>query len=65
MDDVEALADRLQRLLTDRALARAMGDAGRRRARRLFTWPGVVGRMLDVMAPLVRAEERAVCTLAS
>jgi starch synthase len=65
VDDPDALADRLLRLLTDRGLARTMGEAGRQRARRMFTWERVVGRMLDVMTPIVRAGERATCTLAS
>lgn len=47
--DVDALTDRLVRLLTDPALARTMGDAARARARALFTWPHVVGRMVDAM----------------
>jgi glycosyltransferase involved in cell wall biosynthesis len=50
VDDVDDLTERLLRLLRDRALARRMGAAGRERARRLFTWPQVVGRMLEVMA---------------
>ena len=56
VDDVEALTDRLLRLLEDRELARRMGEAGRERARRLFTWPQVVGRMVEVMADGRREE---------
>ena len=44
------------RLLEDRELARRMGEAGRERARRLFTWPQVVGRMVEVMADGRREE---------
>ena len=56
VDDVEALTDRLLRLLEDRELARRMGEAGRERARRLFTWPQVVGRMVEVMVDGRREE---------
>jgi starch synthase len=49
LDDVDALTDRLVSLLSDPALARAMGEAGRARAERLFTWPKVVARMTEVM----------------
>ena len=53
VDDVDALTDRLWRLLSDPVLARAMGDAGRARARDLFTWPRVIGRMSEVMTAIV------------
>jgi hypothetical protein len=36
-----------------------MGEAGRARARAMFTWPRVVRRMLDVMTPLVDARGHA------
>jgi alpha-maltose-1-phosphate synthase len=48
-DDVGSLADRLLRLLKDRGLARRMGLAGRARANHLFTWPRVIGRMLEAL----------------
>jgi alpha-maltose-1-phosphate synthase len=54
VDDVDALTDRLLRLLRDPALARAMGDAARVRAQRLFTWPRAVGRILEVLNAVVR-----------
>jgi glycosyltransferase involved in cell wall biosynthesis len=57
VDDVEALADRLLSLLGDPRRARAMGEAGRRRARGLFTWTHAVGRMLGAIAPAVAAKE--------
>ncbi|HZS60423.1 MAG TPA: glycosyltransferase family 4 protein [Gemmatimonadaceae bacterium] len=49
VDDAEALADRLVTVLRDPVLASRMGDAGRRRAREIFTWPAAVDRMLAVM----------------
>jgi len=64
VDDVEMLADRLIRVLRDRAMARRMGEAARRRARSLFTWPLAVQRMLDVMTSVVATEERTTCLLA-
>ena len=56
VDDVEALTDRLLRLLGDRTVAVTMGEAGRQRARRLFTWPHVVGRMVEVMSAIVERQ---------
>lgn len=53
VDDVTALTDRLLRLLNDKPLARRLGEAGRERARQLFTWRRVVARMSEVMLPLV------------
>jgi alpha-maltose-1-phosphate synthase len=59
VDDVERLTERLLQLLTNVDVARRMGQAGRARAREMFTWPLVVNRMLDVMAPLVEARRRS------
>ena len=59
IDDVAALTDRLLRLLGDRALARRMGNAGRERAYRQFTWQRVIQRMLDVIEPAVGALPQA------
>jgi alpha-maltose-1-phosphate synthase len=53
VDDVDALTDRLHRLLSDPTLARTMGEAGRARARRLFTWKAVVGRMTEVITTVL------------
>lgn len=53
VDDVDALADRLLRLLADPIVARAMGAAGRARARGQFTWERVAQRVLRVIEPLV------------
>ncbi|HEY3280067.1 MAG TPA: glycosyltransferase family 4 protein [Gemmatimonadales bacterium] len=59
IDDADALSDRLVRLLEDRALARTMGQAGRARAERLFTWERVIERMMEAIEPAVGAVERA------
>jgi starch synthase len=63
-EDVDALADRLLCLLTNRRLARSMGEAGRARAERLFIWSQVVRRITDVIEaigadPRVRPYPRA------
>ncbi len=44
-DDVEAFAERLIELLSDRERTYRMGQAGRDRARSHFTWEAVVDRM--------------------
>jgi len=59
VNDVDALTNRLLRLLRDPALARAMGDAGRDRAHRLFTWAKVTQRMSDVMCAIVGEPDAA------
>ena len=43
-----AMADALERLLTDRTLARALGDAARDQARREFSWDRVAARVEEV-----------------
>lgn len=53
VDDADAFADRLLQLLTDPERARRMGEAGRRRAERHFTWRAVTGKMLDWMQEAV------------
>jgi len=55
VDDASALADRILRLLADPSLAKAMGEAGQRRARAMFTWDHAVGRLLDVVARVTRS----------
>jgi glycosyltransferase involved in cell wall biosynthesis len=45
VDDVDALAARLRRVIEDPDLANRMGDLGRRRALELFTWPRVAQAM--------------------
>jgi glycosyltransferase involved in cell wall biosynthesis len=58
IDDLDALTDRLLRLLGDRALARRMGRAGRGRAERHFTWEGTVQRMMQISLPVGGGIER-------
>ena len=53
VDDLEALTDRLLRLLGDPGLAARMGQAGRARAERCFTWRMTVQRMMEVIRPIV------------
>lgn len=59
IDDVDALTDRLLRLLGDRTLARTMGVAGRARAERHFTWQRVIERMTQAIQRVVGTVERA------
>jgi glycosyltransferase involved in cell wall biosynthesis len=46
--DTAAMADAMERLLTDRALARTLGDAARDQARREFSWEQVAARVEQV-----------------
>ena len=46
--DTIAMADALERLLTDRVLARTLGDAARAQARREFSWDQVAVRVEEV-----------------
>jgi glycosyltransferase involved in cell wall biosynthesis len=46
--DTAAMADALERLLSDQALARRLGDAAREQARREFSWEQVAARVEDV-----------------
>jgi phosphatidyl-myo-inositol dimannoside synthase len=61
-EDVPQLADRLRRLLEDPAAARAMGEAGRARVLREFTWERISGLFLDALeqetGPLARPAAR-------
>ena len=54
-DAPDVLAERLVRLLQDPAVGRRMGAAGARRARELFTWEAVTGRIAAVMRQTVAA----------
>lgn len=49
-NDPDALAAALLRVIGDRNLADRLGEAGRERARRLFSWEGVAERHLEVYA---------------
>ena len=46
--DTAAMADALERLLTDHALARTLGEAARDQARREFSWDQVAARVEQV-----------------
>ena len=46
--DTAAMADAMDRLLTDRGLARTLGDAAREQARREFSWEQVAARVEQV-----------------
>jgi glycosyltransferase involved in cell wall biosynthesis len=46
--DTAAMANAMERLLTDRALARTLGDAARDQARREFSWDQVAARVEQV-----------------
>lgn len=56
--DVPALAGAIDRLLADRALAAAMGAAGRERVRRELTWDAVYGRARALYAEALAARPR-------
>jgi glycosyltransferase involved in cell wall biosynthesis len=51
--DVAALAQALDRLRGDPALARRLGEAGRRRLHEQFSWDAIVNRWLDLYTGLV------------
>ena len=53
--DPDHMRRKLSLLLSDPALARSMGEAGRERARRLFSWKAVVGRAVAVWEELSRS----------
>jgi glycosyltransferase involved in cell wall biosynthesis len=55
--DIDAMADAVERLLTDRPLARRLGDTAREQARRHFSWAQVAERVEQVYRDLI-AEER-------
>jgi glycosyltransferase involved in cell wall biosynthesis len=48
--DADALAAALRRLLSDPALARRLGEGGRRRLHERFSWRAIVQRWLDLYA---------------
>ena len=47
--DLEAFRGALDRVLGDRALAQAMGAAGRRRVERTLTWPTLAARTSEIL----------------
>ena len=51
--DADALAAAVRRVRDDPALARRLGEAGRRRLRERFSWRAIVQRWLDVYTGLV------------
>ena len=53
-DAVDAFTARVRELLEDPARARRMGEAGRARAERLFTWDAVAARMVERIGGVVR-----------
>jgi glycosyltransferase involved in cell wall biosynthesis len=46
--DTASMADAMERLLTDRALARTLGNTAREQARREFSWTQVAARVEQV-----------------
>jgi glycosyltransferase involved in cell wall biosynthesis len=56
-EDVDTLSDRLLRLLSDPPLARRMGEAGRARAQRMFTWAAVAKRLTHAMNGVLEREQ--------
>ena len=54
-DDPPALAEALNALLRDPARARAMGQAGRKRAIAEFGWPAIAAQTADLYTELVHA----------
>lgn len=47
-DDPDALAEALLRVIGDRELSARLGEAGRERARRLFSWESIAERHLEI-----------------
>ncbi len=57
--DPVTLADRIERLMLDRALARRMGRAGRSRVERYFTWEKVSERTAELFESVIKAHREA------
>ncbi|RJO65009.1 MAG: glycosyltransferase family 1 protein [Myxococcales bacterium] len=57
-DDGEALSDALRRVLDDAALARKLGDAGRKKAIERYSWGAVVDQLLDVYRTAIAEARR-------
>jgi len=62
--DPTALAQSILRILTDRALARSMGEAGRERAVSLFTWDNTVNNLLARYTDITRGTSASPRSLA-
>jgi glycosyltransferase involved in cell wall biosynthesis len=56
--DPRALADALNRILRDRALARAMGLAGRQRVEDHFSWTSIAARTQRMYQELLQQKGR-------
>ncbi|MDF3053760.1 MAG: glycosyltransferase family 1 protein [Geminicoccaceae bacterium] len=54
-----AMAGALERLLTDHALARTLGDAARDQARREFSWDQVAARVEEVYRKVIEEKDRS------
>jgi glycosyltransferase involved in cell wall biosynthesis len=55
--DTAAMADAMERLVTDRQMARKLGDTAREQVRRDFSWAQVAARVEDVYRDVI-AEQR-------
>lgn len=55
--DADALAAAIRRVLADPALARRLGEGGRRRLHEQFSWRAIVQRWLDLYASVVMPPE--------
>ena len=53
-EDIDALAERLRKLITDPELRRTLGNNGLRRVQQEFTIPAIGQRLLTLVAPLQR-----------
>ena len=58
-DDVNSIAAALERLLSDEALRKKLGEEGRRRAAS-FTWARAADQTLEVLRRIGRADHRKV-----
>ena len=54
-----ALADAMQRLRSDRSLCRALGDNGRAKVQREFTWPAKIQKFKGILRQHDYAKERS------
>jgi glycosyltransferase involved in cell wall biosynthesis len=54
-DDVQDLCAKLQILLADPDLRRKMGERGREKAARLYSWPAIVARLENLYREIIPA----------